>query len=442
MSQTILIENDSELRKVFSLNLLTYTGTDIIDRNNADEAIELLNILPSINLIVTRTDATDEKNTAIRIYNFLQEKQLDIPMIVLGEVSELKDKVLLLQDPISWEILVKNAANLLGVKDDELAQKVQPKHIPISISYFYDINHTPCDVYIRIKKGVSDFQYVKRLHAQDSFTPDDIDKYGSQGLKDFWIHVDYQQYFVTFVTNCIISKLENNIGLDERLLTNANAYEIVREHIQKAGLTAEISELSEVNIRSMIKAIKEAPKLASLLKFLFSSKISYAYQKAHLTCVISNFVVAKQSWYKEKHLETITYLSFFADITLKSAKQMKINTNEELEAAGLEISEKQDVMTHALDATTLIKEFPQTNEYIEHVLLQHQGSEDGIGFPDDISEEIHPIAKVFIIADAFVKTMLDSSAPKNKKEILQILYLQFPSESFQKIIRALEQKIE
>ena len=61
---------------------------------------------------------------------------------------------------------------------------------------------------------------------------------------------------------------------------------------------------------------------------------------------------------------------------------------------------------------------------------------------EDISEEIHPIAKVFIIADAFVKTMLDSSAPKNKKEILQILYLQFPSESFQKIIQALEQKIE
>jgi response regulator RpfG family c-di-GMP phosphodiesterase len=441
MSQTILIESNDDLKKLFSLNLTTYTGTDVVLRTNAKDAIELLKILPSISLIITNAK-TGTESTAVEIYQFLKSADVDIPMIVLGECSEISHEVLSLNEPISWELLIKKAGELLGVTNEEIREKVKPNFVPISINYFFEIDHTPCEVYIRIKKSQGEYQFVKRIHEQDSFTAEDIEKYLKQGLKNFYIEQDYIQYFVTFVTNSIISRLEGELPLINRLSTNASAYEIVREHIQKVGLSDEISELAEVNIQSMIKAIQEAPKLSNLLKLLFTSKISYAYQKSHLVCVIGNFIMSKQSWYAAQHLETLTYLSFFSDITLKSAKQLRINSNEDLEIAELSTDEKKQVLTHSKDASNLLKESGNTNEDIELTVLQHQGQLDGIGFPEQPSDECHPIAKVFIISDAFVKTMLDPSSAKSKKEILTILYLQFSSPSYQKIIKVLEQKIE
>lgn len=440
MSQTILVEPNEDLKNIFKLNLTTYAGTDIIDRENATDTIDLLKILPSIDLIICKVEVDGEK-TALEIYSFLKQHKMDIPMIILGEAGELSGKVLALAEPTSWEILVKHAGNLLGVTEESVSKKVKPNYIPISIHYFFEIDHTPCDVYIRIKNSNFEYKFVKRLHEQDNFTEEDIKKYQNQGLKDFYIPRDYQQYFVTFLTNSIINRLETDLPLEDRLTTNSRAYDIVREHIQKVGFSSDISELAESNIQSMIKAIKEAPKFANLLRFLFSSKISYAYQKAHLCCVFANFIVSKQSWYEERHLSILTYLSFFADVTLKSTKQMQINSEEELDKAGLSDDERMRVLTHAKDASELLSDFPSSSEYLELVVMQHQGMEDGIGFATEPSPELHPISRVFLVSDAFVKIMLDPNGPKNKKDILTILYMQFSTPGYQKIIKVLEQKI-
>jgi HD-GYP domain-containing protein (c-di-GMP phosphodiesterase class II) len=442
MSQTILIETNEDLKKLYTLNLKTYAGTDVIDRANASDTIALLKILPSINLIIT-TAKVEGEYTAVDLYKYIQKYELDIPMIVLGECKELSEHVLTLKSPVDWEILIKHATKLLGITEEELQKKIIPDFLPIETKYFYEIDHTPCDIYIRIKKSNAEFEFVKRLHAQDSFDAETINKYEKQGLKEFYIPKDYQQYFVNFVTNNLIQKLENQfLGIEDRLHLNASAYEIVKDQITDLGIDENIAELANSSIKSMITAIRENPKLASLLKMLLSSRISYAYQHAHLVCVIGDFILSKQKWYQEKHLDVFTYAAFFADITLKTGKQIRINAEDELMRSDLSEAEKQAVLSHALDAANIIKDTEFFSEYLYLVLKQHQGSETGLGFPTDPSEEIHPIAKCFIIADAFVKIMLDPNGPKNKKDILTILYAQYTNPSYQKIIKVLEQKID
>ena len=364
-------------------------------------------------------------------------------MIVLGECKELVNEVLTLKNPIDWEILVKHACHLLGITEEELRKKIIPDYVPVEIKYFYEIDHTPCDVFIRIKKSNSELEFVKRLHAQDSFDYADIQKYEKQGLKDFYIAKDYQQYFVNFVTNSLIQKLEKqDLGLEDRLNLTSTSYEIVKERIADFGLDESITDLASNSIKSMIQAIKDSPKLGNLLKMLLSSRISYAYQHAHLVCVIGNFIMSKQKWYQEKHLDIFSYAAFFADITLKSVTQIRVNTSEELNSAKLTEEERKQVETHALDAAKLLEGTEYYTEYLHLVIMQHQGSETGVGFPDKPSEEIHPIAKCFIVADAFVKIMLDPNGPKNKKDILSILYGQFTNPSYQNIIKVLEHKID
>lgn len=440
MSQTILIEPHQDLRKIYNLNLVTYTGTNVIERSSADDAIELLSILPNIDLIITRNEIGDEE-TAVKLSEYIESKELDIPLIVIGKKNELEEVAVIHRDDKNWEDLIQKAAKLLGVTEEDQVKIIRPDYTPVKIFYFYDIDHTPCDVYIRIKKSPKEYQFVKRIHAQDKIKQDEIDKYIKQGLQEFHIKKDYQQYFVTFVTNTLMQKLEMDLDIDERIFTNASAFEITRNHVLADDFTEEIEELAYACIKSMVQSIQESPSLANLLQVLFSSKISYAYQKAHLTCLIGNFIISKQKWYEERHLLLFTYLAFLSDITLKSLEQLSINSLDDLEKSNLSPEDKLDVMHHAEDASKLVKSFQGGSEYLEQLVKQHQGSLDGIGFPETFPDTIHPMSRVFITADAFVKILLDPKGPKNKKEILTILYAKFEEENFQKIIKVLEQKI-
>ena len=442
MSQTILIQNNEDLKNLYSLNLNTYVGTDVIDRKSGEDAIELLEILPSINLIITDAKVSGE-NCAVKLYEYMQDNKLEIPLIVLGECKELNNKAIILEERCPWELLVKVSGKALGVTLEDISKKIKPDYAPVKIHYFYEIQETPCDVFIRIQKTPTDIQFIKRLHSEDHFSPEDIAKYEKQGLKYFYVERDYQQYFVTFVTNQLLKKLEDqNINLVDRIHTTANSFDVAGDYIRNFGLDDTIIELADASIQSMVESVNQSPKLANLLKLLLSSKISYAYQHAHLVTVIGDFILSKQKWYDKKLLSIFTFVSFFSDITLKSVDQIRVNSQDDLDQSKLDEEEKEEVTYHAIEAANLIKSHPSFSETIGLIVTQHQGSLEGIGFPVEPDKNLHPAAKVFMVADAFVKIMLDPNGPRNKKDILTILYAQFTEESFQHFIKVLEQKID
>lgn len=441
MSQTILIESNEDLKKIFSLNLKTYTSTEVIQRNDADQVIELLNILPSIDLIITRANIKDEQ-TAIKIIKHLKDNDLSIDVLIIGQCPEFKEEYLTLKDDLKWEELVENASNILGINYEEVKKNRQQSFLPIDINYFFEINESPCDIYIRLKKDDS-YEYVKRLYSNDKFEKEDIDRYIDNGLTKLYVHKDDQQLFSTYVTNKIIQKLEDNdLPLQTRLESNSNAFNIIKEKIDIYGLDDETTELATASLKSMIVALDQAPVLSDLLKMLLSNKISYAYQKAHFLCLIGEFILSKQSWYSKKHLEIFAFCSFFSDITLKTKEQMCILEQSELDASKLSENEKEEVLNHAKDAARVSSDHPDFTSYISIILNQHHGSMSGVGFYKDHEEELHPISKVFIIADYFVTTILDPKKPKNKAVILDSLRERFPEESYLKVIKVLGQKID
>jgi HD-GYP domain-containing protein (c-di-GMP phosphodiesterase class II) len=442
MSQTILIEGNEDLKKIYSLNLNTFVGTDVIHRKNADDTIELLRILPQIGLVITHAKVGEEE-TALKIYHFLKTGNMQTALIVIGESETISSEVLCLQEPLSWEILIKQAAQHLGVNIQDSLGRVKPDFLPVGVHYFYDITQTPCDVYIRIKKASNEYQFVKRIHSKDVFDLNDINKYEEQGLKEFYIPKDYIQYFTTFVTNNLVQKLEReDLTMEDRILTTANAHEIVRESIQAIGFDDASVELSDASINSMVKSVKNSPQVAELLKFLFSNKVAYAYQHCHLLALMCHYVLSKQSWYKPEHLETLSFVSFFSDVTLKSNLQMQISSMRDLAESNLTDEEKHQVINHAKDAVALMANHPDANDYIKTVLIQSHGKTDGVGFEENPSEDLHPLSKVFIVADAFVKILLNPSMPSSKKDILPILSARYTNASYQKIIKALEQKFQ
>lgn len=441
MSQTILIEKNSKLNQLYALNLQAYTGTNVIERNNFEDLVELLNILPSIDLIITKDEINGSK-IAKDIYLYLQNKNLNIPMIVIGEDQELSSEVLQLKTPISWEVLIRNASILLGVDLGDLSEKKQSQYTAIPLQYLYEIKQTPCDLYIRIHKGKDNYQFVKRFGQDSEISRNDIKKYEKQGLKYFYTAQDYTQYFITSLTNELILKLESETSFAEKIKTNSKAMEILRDQIRKMEVGEDIIALTESSINSLLDSVKRNPSLDQLIRFLFNSKLSYAYQRAHLISALGQFILMKQKWYKPVHLEIFVSAAFLSDVYLKSSKQMKISSQEELEVADLSSEEKNQVWQHAKNAAELVKKFSFLRPDVENLIKQHQGAADGIGLPDSPDVEISSFAKIFIVVDHFVKMMMDKNIPKSKREILTILYMQYPDKPIQQIIKFLEHKVQ
>lgn len=441
MSQTILVEDNQTFEKLFSINLKTFTNTEVIHRKDSQDVIELLSILPSFDLIITRAKV-GEDYTAINIINYLKQNEIEIDLIIIGDCPEYKEDYLTLRADVKWEELIETASSLLGVNYEEVKKTIKADYIPVDIDYFYEITESPCDVHIRIKKNGT-YDYVKRLYSSDTFDKNDIDNYKSNNISKFYIHKDNQQIFTTYVTNKIIQSLENeSLPLESRLESNSVAFNIIKEKVNLVGLDEGTAELATASIKSMIKSIDQAPILSDLLKMLLSNKTSYAYQKAHFLCLIGDFILSKQSWYTKKHLEIFAFCAFFSDITLKTREQMSILEMSELENSNLSQEEKEEVLNHAKKAAEVSSEHPDYTSYINIILNQHHGSMNGIGFFEDHEEELHPISKVFIISDYFVTTILDVNKPKNKAVIIEMLKERFVEESYLKVIKVLGQKID
>jgi len=440
MSQTILITSNDDLKRIYTSNLKTLLGTEVINRSNADEAIDLLKILPQVNLVISQVKVGHE-DSARKIHDFLKAEGLNTSLIILGDNKTISSDVLRLQEPVNCNDLIKLAAKELGVTFDLNVVKNDADFYPVSISHFYEITRTPCDVYIKIKKSARESQYVKRIFSKDHFDKKDIKKYEDQGLKEFYIIKESVPYFMTFVANTLVQKLErSDLGPEDRIITTANAYDIATQNIQRMGLDDANIELSDATIESMIKSIGESTQIAELVKFLFSQKVSYAYQQCHLLTLMCHYVLSKQSWYRPEHLNTLCFVSFFSDVTLRTNEQMKVSSKSDLDHSQLTVEEKELVLNHAKHAVDLLKTHPDASEYIKTVLLQSHGTLDGVGFADKPSEELHPLSKVFIVADVFVKTLLDPTKPSHKKEILPFMSNRFSNPSYTKIMRTMEQR--
>lgn len=103
----------------------------------------------------------------------------------------------------------------------------------------------------------------------------------------------------------------------------------------------------------------------------------------------------------------LTFVSFFHNITLPS-ELIFINTTEELEAFGGPPSIKKKIEEHALDSAKILTKFKSRVPLgLETIIKQHHGARDGIGF-DSFSQNISPLALVFLVADEWATLMLKS----------------------------------
>lgn len=446
MAQIILIENNQSLHELLSINLTTYLGVELIPRESAADAINLMNILPAIDLVITR-DKIGEEETARNIAKFIQEKSADTGLLVLGEVPEgATDMAVGITNPKEWEKVVQSAARILGINPELLSRKVIPDYVPIPVKYFLNLDTSCCDVFIRIKKGPDEFQFVKRIHDGDTFSKAVINRYVDQGLKLFYIPRDMQKNFANFLSDRLVTRLEESLdgSIEEQLEILGNSYNVATKEILKMGFTSATVQLTESIVESMIKTFEKNPQMSPLLRKVINSKNGYMYQHCHMTSIVSSEILNNLGITDKETHEKMGYASFFHDISMTEKEELaKITSFEELEKAELSEEDWDMVFNHALEASVLINKHPEAPKEVDLIIKQHHGALNGKGFSVTNATKLSGLSKIFFISCEFVKELLAFKEKGGRPTpIIDELYKKYPDKEMVKVIRALEKTLK
>lgn len=449
MAQIILIEPNEIRHNLLSVNLTSLLNAELIPRKNAIETIGLLKILPKVDLIITVAKVEDE-DTAHEISKYLQSNTMDVPVIVIGKTAEqVKDHCVVFEEFKSWKQILEASAKLLGISKEALERQIMPDYYPVSIRYFQSVTSTCCDVFIRIKKGPNDYQYVKRFHATDNFTIDTIDKYIKQGLEYLYIPSQSKERFATFISNTLVQKLDDTLktaSTDEEIINIiAEGYDVVSHQIKELGLTPSTVQLTE----SVVDAIQEnyikAKNVSPLLSKVINSKSSYMYQMGHITSMIAaeclKGMMGEGTPKLQESQKILAYAAFFNDLPLVDDDDLcKISSYEELESYELEEDTWDLVFNHALESSIFIEEYPGSSPLLRQVIREHHGSINGKGFSTSPDSRICELTKVFIIAETFAREMFKYKESKSHepRPIIAALYEKYSDADLIAIITSLE----
>ena len=412
MTKILLIESSANVRDLLSINLNMYVGVDVICRASLAEAIEVLKVVPEMDLIIAR-DKIEFVNVAHDLYRFLQAHPKDIPMVVMGAEHDLQHtvKTVAADGPTFMKEVIGASAKILGVTAQMMVQKVVPDFYPVEIKYFYHFDKAPCDVYMRINRGDGEYQYVKRIHHEEGIDDVTIDTYKKKGVREFFVESAYRLEFSKSLARSITAVLENaKSRMDERMTALATGQDLVAEDLKTVGLTTEVVSLANMSIHAMTKIVSTMPTLRNLMSELLKSRGSYRYRHAQIITYLSCHVVNRMEWGSKEQADKLCFVAFFHDITLPNDEEAAIHSHAELKAFQASAEVEARVQKHAYEASEMIKAYPSIPLGADTLIKQHHGTKNGVGFPDTPSQGISPLAIVFIVVEEFTNRLLKSKS--------------------------------
>lgn len=440
MAQVILIEENKTLNDLISVNLTTYLGVDLIQRKNASETIALLSILPDIDLIITANKIGDELTAKI-ISDYIATNKLETGLIILGSDQLIKnDFTINIFNPNEWEKIIHGSAKILGINENVLAQKVIPDYIAVPVRYFLNLDNCNCDVFIRIKKTPTEYQFVKRIHNGDTFSKESIKRYLEQGLENFHISKDYYKDFTIYLSNKLVEKMESQeMDQTQKIQIMGESYEIAIKEIIRLGFNSETIQLTEAIIQNMVKNFEKSPEMSNLLHKVINSQTGLLFQRCHMTSIVAFEMIKNLKIKDPRAHEKMAYASFFHDIMLtENEKLSKINSFDEFEKANLSEEEWDMVFNHAMEASILIRKHPEAPPGVDEIIKHHHGASNGKGFSNSI-DKLPELSKIFIIAHHFVLELLHFKEIGGKpKPVTEELFKRYPSPEVANIIKSLE----
>jgi hypothetical protein len=447
MSKTLVVSDNEMLNLLYVVNLEVYLGTEVIMATSIEEAKSHLLSANKFNLIVTVSMINDE-DCATTLAEIIDSAKLKIPQIVIGKPQKELPNAVVVQSSYHLQNLIRSCAKLIGVTAKGMAEMEVPDYYPIAIKYLTKVREAPCKLYLLVKKNGEPDSFTilaKRLAPVSEI----VSKFIDDGIETIYVHKNDRLVVVNSVSSSLTTFIQNSQLLDTKGKTAAlkEGFEFIATDFCKNPEAAqEVMALANTCTSVIEDITKEAPGLKSLLKMLTDNKSGYVYVHTMLAAFVAAHIVKKVSWGGESQVEKINFVLFFHDVALTPIylKYPKLKDEEEiLFSDEVEDEDKEKVLNHARMSAEIVLSYKKAPLGVDLLIKQHHGMTNGVGFAIEYKDDISPLSKVVIIAEAFVSEYLKAKeahgdAGIDIKKIIPVLNEKFRKSSYRKIVETLD----
>lgn len=422
MRQIILFNEFNKEYEVFKKLLNAELTIEISEIDNIDQLQMVIPILPDLDLIIASASPKNG-NELKKIEETIAKIGHKTRFFVLGKYHPINHSTKLFPLKPDWNEVLSELKSI--VLEHQLQDKAKdlPSFVPINFEFIkshYKLTF-PTDIYVRIKISPNEFQYVKRLHKNESFSDTEINNLISHNVEYLYITgTDYPE-MLTFSLKQIIDDKKVISDTRKKIISQDLNFHITKEAINLVGVSNEVVEAVSKGVSEMELAISENNALSEFIKTLKENKLSYSYAHTYLLSIILSKVVASFQWDSKSIRERICYAAYFHDISLKDDRLIQIHSDEELyreipsnEANKNEPKKRlytsieiENVNNHALDSSIILDKFKEIPMGVSQVIKEHHGMKSGIGFNDQQSISIQPLSMIFIVCEDFVHQFLE-----------------------------------
>lgn len=403
MFHVLVLDPNKDKSMLTTLHLLKDADIKVYEKSKLDDAIDLIQIIDEIELIIIRDDKKNE--TSEKIATYLLNNYRPIKLFVIGKANVKYDMLKNFDPEISPESIAIEVKNEFATKEE--SSLIKREYISVPVDYFLNFKDNPqrTDIYLRIKKE-DEFQYVKRVHIGEVLEREAVLKYAQLGLKEFFIKSSEFQNFIFSASDLVKSTINSDsLGLSDRMNANQTSYKLSQAMILDLGIDEHTIELVKSSITSMDKTIKDGA-LRIFLEKLKSNEDSFAYAHVYLISYLLFKVVDTFDWNSASVKEKLSYIAFFHDISLVTDEHLLVATATDLEQDSLGSKERNLISNHAIESARIVDQFPAVPMGVSSIIREHHGSKTGYGFPSDLSHSIAPLSMIFLVVEEFACTLL------------------------------------
>lgn len=175
--------------------------------------------------------------------------------------------------------------------------------------------------------------------------------------------------FVNALTANLLKHLEEEITSDNPDVNEDSIQQTIQEtvakNIESLGFTPEIQQVCNKSMHKMIKESEKYPRINGLIERLMNNKASFGFKHTQVTTYMAMAILKKIDWGKEEQEKTISFVSFFHDISLKNDAMAMIRSDAELASSVLSKKDKELVRKHAQKSARFKKMLDALVEVIE-----------------------------------------------------------------------------
>lgn len=438
--KTILLICESDLlTQLYSTNLEIYLASHVLIAKNLKEARARLE-RPLIDLIIVDHWVLDEESD----WPILS----DPPQVLIGEHEKSFHFKYCIKNHFDLRALIKTSATILNLDAKMVMTASSDEYYPFLLNDLLLFLEAPVSMYLEFCRQDDVKEYV--LFAQKGKKINEIlIKIHSEGVDTIFVKNHDRVEFVNFLSEKVIDELAKlsapGANLGARINSLSRGFELFVSEAFSPVPGQQIFSIVTASEKIIYQMIEEKIECRYLLQQLLDDKKSFVFTHSFLVAYVCGHMLKKLEWGSRHFFEKINFLCFFHDIYLvKLFNQYPQCRSEEelLFYEGVLNVEKELIINHAHMAAKLSEFFVKRPNGVELLINQHHGIINGQGMALDFLDELSPLSKVFIIAEAFVHEFIKIKEKEMKAkidcdEMVMLLLLKFNRPTYKKIVETI-----